>query len=151
MSTIIMGDFTYDITTLRGIIRLNSRDIDGQNPVNKDSEVDAMLMMTGSLEIPTKAWDISMISIIYLAAANCFDLMAADAAKVAIIEKIGAISENTKVTYDALKEEAALLRARASRDFVPGVSLMPDPLYTPPWLAVPSTGLRGCFTSLDTW
>jgi hypothetical protein len=142
---------TYDLTTLRGQIRLWGRDKDMVNPINSDLEIDSCLFATGYIGAGADTFQSLYMGTVFLAAAFVFDLMAADAAKVAIIEKIGAISENTKVTYDALKEEAALLRARASRDFVPGVSLIPDPLYTPPWLAVPSTGLRGCFTSLDTW
>jgi hypothetical protein len=153
MSTTITGDFTYNVATLRGIVRLNSRDIDSLSPINKDSEVDAMLMMTGSIDPPTGVWDTTMINTIYLAAANCFDLMAGDAAKVAIIEKIASFTDNTKVTYDALKDMAQTLRDRASGNTLPSVGPIgvyyvngiavnapPDPFYNSPWTPMRNNG-----------
>lgn len=157
---------TYDLTTLRGQIRLWARDKDMVNPVNSDAEIDSCLHATGYTGAGTDTFDPSSISRVFLGAAFAFDLVSGDAAKVAIIEKIGAISDNTNVTYVALKDMADTLRTRASQNALPvsgvqsviyinGVATIgyPDPFYNSPWLPVVAdgTGHTTPTSPLNSW
>lgn len=112
---------TFNPTYLSGLVRIYSRDTDMLNPILDDDTISAMIATSGYNGSSSDLWrtlgDINYT--VFISAANCLDLMARDAAKIALIEKIGAISENTKVTYDALREEADLLRTRAIQSFVP--------------------------------
>lgn len=147
---------TYDPTTLSGLVRTLSRDTDMLNPINDDATVDAMIMLSGyngnSGDLWSTLGDISATAL--NSAANCFDLMARDAAKLALIEKIGALSENTKVTYDALREEADAMRARAANNFVPSdVSCYVPPIEFLPY-SIPIVDYGGYTipnSALDRW
>lgn len=112
---------TFNVNTLAGLVRLYCRDTDMLNPILDDDTINAMIGSTGYNGLSSDLWrtlgDIQATALI--SAANCLELMVRDAAKVALIEKIGAISENTKVTYNALRDEATLLRSRANQNYVP--------------------------------
>jgi hypothetical protein len=159
---------TFDLTTIRGQIRLWSRDIDMLNPINSDLEIDSCMYGGGYFGLGADTFSPStMMSTIFLSAAYVFDLMAGDAAKVATIEKIGAISDNTKVTYDALKDMASSLRERAGNNVLPAsgpttiawidgvaVTMPTDPFYNTPWIPMRDIDGNGTTTPrspLDSW
>ena len=147
---------TYNLATMRGQIRLWSRDRDMTSPINSDPEVDSCLAATGYVGTGADVYIAGMnTDRIFFAAAYAFDLMAGDAAKQAIIEKIGAISDNTKVTYDALKDMAKELRQRASQNVLPNVgSLTKDAFYNTPWIKLSDDGngnLSPVRSPLDSW
>lgn len=153
---IVESIFTYDPTTLLGLVRTYARDTDPLNPILDDATIDAMIGMSGYNGLSSDLWrtlgDVSYA--VLISAAECLDLMARDAAKIALIEKIGAISENTKVTYDALREEADLLRKRASQNFVPSeTTCAPSPIEFLPF-SLPIVDYGGYTipnSALDRW
>ncbi len=148
---------TFNINTLGGLVRLYCRDTDMLNPILDDDTINAMIAQSGYSGSSSDIWRTltNIQGMALISAANCLDLMARDAAKIALIEKIGAISENTKVTYDALRDEANLLRSRAIQNFVPSDVTCDTALLDFVPFSLPITDYGNGFTiprsTLDRW
>lgn len=161
----ITSDFTYTPGTVLGTVRMLSSDTDQLNPISLDSELAVVLLMTGYNGLGSDVVDSSSdFSTILLAAANAIGLMSMSAAKLAVIEKIAVISENTYVTWEALSAQEVKLRSLAAQNILPaiggsviinGIAINPnaDPFYNTQWLKITNVGdgITNPTSNMDTW
>lgn len=140
---------TYDPNTVRGQTRKWLRDIDTgglpsipgtavglANPIWSDTEVDNMLLQAGypgtglDIAATTDGFNVTNTTIIsvLLAAVIGWELVAADAAKVAVIERIAIFVDNTVSTYQSILGEAEHIRQLA-RNETSALATTPDTFY----------------------
>ncbi len=131
---------SYDPLNVRGQVRLWLRDIDTggvpatpgtpiglANPIWDDNHIDNFLLQAGfpgvstSIAASTDGSTVTDTSITYVLAASIlgWEKALGDAAKVAVIEKIAIFSDNTKTTFDAIKEYIQWLKLRLQQEGSP--------------------------------